>query len=384
MKSEFFFSLAQFVRAEVDVASDMYGTAVARLAAAENSARTASKVSLPFSPLTLISSRTPAIDGISAFRELIQSHIAFCKEKTDQVQRCNDFVYNLDVPELTSLPRIEGILPVEPVKVDDIFSVREVRDSVGPDIFGRVVPFIFREGFEKYSKERDELLKAEAEKVEEMELEKSSILQSLGIQEGLRHFKTMLAVVEPPQHGIPQVLTEFEHMYETIRSAGGLEDGLISRLLSDRTLLHDTIRNGLTRLDLSLAYEKRICQPSRARPSQTFVFSEINGHLNILIEECRLHWKELQEAELKDQRFVSSWGTIKGDIQVLLSSETSSFVPTEPAEIDCAVQEKVLRHIQTIERHISTLDELCCKRMSAFAELKDQVGQCVCIYFGHV
>ncbi|KAL5520897.1 BRO1 [Sanghuangporus sanghuang] len=385
IKSKYFTSLAQLHRAQADNAAGKHGDALARFTAAESAAKEASKLASSFGGMFMpqMSPNLPP-DAGSAMQELSKFHLALCTEKKNEASRDNDLIYNAVVPPLETLPQIDKLQVAKPIQIQEVYSAPDVQKTIGPDIFIKLIPLSVHESASVYSEEKAKLVRAEVERADTAETEKRSVLDALGVQEGLGRYKAMVEGLHV--EGSTELPSEVTRMRDDIGLIEEREP--VSRLLSDLSRLRDAVRDDLDSIQRDLEIELRDCEAMRVKYEHLFTQEPSAGPSRSLRQDLKSHKDALEAAGASDQQVQALWDSVKGDIAVLLSDQIEdvfrqsadrgpggSLLDLDPNNEDRDEEErsKITTFIDELDQRLTRLNKISTERKNVLKDLKEKI-----------
>lgn len=181
-------SLAQYYQALADDDANSHGIAVARVQAAEGSAREANKLANSFPGNVPANSNLTSETGAS-FIELTKRHLAIVQEKLLELIKDNDYIYHQTVPAEAALSAIPKLPAAKAIPVSELYAGQDIQRITGPDIFQKIVPMSVTESASLYDEEKAKLVRAETERVETANSEMAASLDYLRLPGALQVLK---------------------------------------------------------------------------------------------------------------------------------------------------------------------------------------------------
>lgn len=192
IKQKYYQALAQEHRAAVCEAEQQYGEQVARLKAAENFGKEATKLCSSLNSQLQSSNYangTLPSDSGSALQELVKAMAASCSEKHAAATRDNDMIYHDAVPQESILTPIDRLKAVKPTQISDLYGQNEIGKVIGADIFARLVPLSVHESASMYSEEKAKMLRGETERCDMAKAELNTALEYMKLPGSLDKFR---------------------------------------------------------------------------------------------------------------------------------------------------------------------------------------------------
>ncbi|PVF96688.1 BRO1-domain-containing protein [Serendipita vermifera] len=384
IKSRYFTSVMQYQRSLADTAAGKHGEALSRMAVAESNAKEAHRLASSFSPYFVSTSSTtlPADSGTSIL-ELTKNHLAICTEKHTQGQKDNDLIYNAVVPAEATLPVVDKISAVTPIPIQEVYGTPEVQKTIGPDLFGRLIPLSVHEGASVYSEEKAKLVRKEVEKSEMADGEVKAALESLGVKEGVVRFKEIAEGVV--DENVPSVVVGWQ---EEIRRREASKDGAnaVERLLKDLETLKVGVQTKLNTIQESMDMEARQCEMERVKYAHKWTMDPSSG----LNKDLRRDWKEMKSsldaAAPSDQQVFTLWSGIREDVAILMDKKRleatyasavhgtgGSLLDVSDTDTDDAEREKMGKLVGEIEERLGRLNKIARERNEILKDLKERI-----------
>ncbi|CAK7202748.1 bck1-like resistance to osmotic shock [Sporothrix eucalyptigena] len=188
IKASLMSSMAQYFQGLADDDANNHGIAVARLQAAEASAKEAVKLANSF-PNSLPSSANLGADTGSIFVEVSKRHLSTVQEKLRAFNKDNDFIYHDTVPDAASLSPVAKLPACKPIPVSELYAGQDIQRITGPDLFAKIVPLSVTESASLYDEEKAKILRAETERVDAANGEMAASLDYLRLPGALQVLK---------------------------------------------------------------------------------------------------------------------------------------------------------------------------------------------------
>lgn len=385
-KAKYFTSVTQLQRGLVDDAANKHGEALVRFTLAETNAKEANRVALSFASL-FVNQLSPNLppDAGPSLQELTKAHLAICTTHKNDAQKANDLVYNAVLPNPETLPVVEKTSATTPITIQEVYGNPEVQKVIGPDIFIKLVPLSVHESASVYSEEKAKLVRSEVEKVEVAGVEIKSVLDSLGVREGLSRYKSMVEGSIGREEEVP---LEVRRWRDDIRLIEEREP--VDRLLSQLTSLKSNVQGELDGVSRELEIESKDCEAMRVKYDSWSQEPSASLTKNVR-QDLKSHLSALEAAGASDGQVLHLWGAVKSDISVLLSEELD-VVFRESVERGSAPGESLLdldvgsemkdeeekrqieQLVSEIEDRLSGLHKIGKERDQVLKDLKDKVN----------
>ena len=315
-KAKYFASVTQYQRGLVDDAAGKHGDALARFTLAETNAKEANKIALSFASL-FVNQLSPNLppDAGPSLQELTKAHLAVCTTQKNDAQKANDLIYNAILPSPETLPIVDKTSATTPITIQEVYGNPDVQKVIGQDIFIKLVPLSVHESASVYSEEKAKLVRSEVEKVDVAEGEVKSVLDSLGVREGLSRYKSMVEGSIGREEEVP---LEVRRWRDDIRVIEEREP--VDRLLSQLASLKASVQAELDGVSRDLEIESKDCETMRVKYDSWS--QEPSASLTKDIrQDLKSHFTALEAAGVSDEQVVQLWGAVNADIGLLLSEE---------------------------------------------------------------
>ena len=315
-KAKYFASVTQYQRGLVDDAAGKHGDALTRFTLAETNAKEANKIALSFASL-FVNQLSPNLppDAGPSLQELTKAHLAVCTTQKNDAQKANDLIYNAILPSPETIPIVDKTSATTPITIQEVYGNPDVQKVIGQDIFIKLVPLSVHESASVYSEEKAKLVRSEVEKVDVAEGEVKSVLDSLGVREGLSRYKSMVEGSIGREEEVP---LEVRRWRDDIRVIEEREP--VDRLLSQLASLKASVQAELDGVSRDLEIESKDCETMRVKYDSWS--QEPSASLTKDIrQDLKSHFTALEAAGVSDEQVVQLWGAVNADIGLLLSEE---------------------------------------------------------------
>jgi tyrosine-protein phosphatase non-receptor type 23 len=315
-KAKYFTSVTQYQRGLVDDAAGKHGEALARFTLAETNAKEANRITLSFASL-FVNQLSPNLppDAGPSLQELTKAHLAVCTTQKNDAQKANDLIYNAILPNPETLPAVDKTSATTPITIQEVYGNPDVQKVIGQDIFIKLIPLSVHESASVYSEEKAKLARSEVEKVDLAEGEIKSVLDSLGVREGLSRYKSMVEGSIGREEEVP---LEVRRWRDDIRVIEEREP--VDRLLSQLTSLKASVQAELDGVSRDLEIESKDCEAMRVKYDSWSQEPSASLTKNIR-QDLKSHFTALEAAGVSDEQVVQLWGAVNADIKLLLSEE---------------------------------------------------------------
>ena len=386
-KAKYFTSVTQFQRGLVDDAADKHGEALARFTLAETNAKEANRVALSFASLFVnqLSPNLPADAGPS-LQELTKAHLAVCTTQKNDAQKANDLIYNAVPPSPETLPAVDKTSATTPITIQEVYGSPDVQKVIGQDIFIKLIPLSVHESASVYSEEKAKLARSEVEKVEVAEGEVKSVLDSLGVREGLSRYKSMVEGSIGREEEVPLDVRRWRDDIRVIE-----EREPVDRLLSQLASLKVNVQAELDGISRELENESRDCEAMRVK-YDSWTQEPSASLTKVIRQDLKSHFSALEAASASDGQVVQLWGAVNSDIRLLLSEELdvvfresverSSGQGESLLDLDVSSEMKdeeekrqIEQLVNEIEDRLNGLHKISNERDQVLKDLKEKVNQ---------
>lgn len=353
---------------------------------AETNAKEAHKAASSFAPyfVTTLSTTLPSDTG-TAILELTKAHLALCTEKYTQNQKDNDLIYNARVPTEETLPVVDKISAVTPIPIQEVYGTPEVQKTIGPDLFGKLIPLSVHESASVYSEEKAKLVRAEVEKADIAQGELKVMLESLGVKAGLRRFKEI--VEGQVDDGVPSPVISWKD--EVARKEA---EQPVDKQLSELDRLKVGVGKELDGISEELGVESRECEMMRVKFDHRWTMEPSGGPSKDIRTDLKNLKSSLDAASESDKQVYTLWGGTKGDVTILMNIgqlETlfAGVVKGGAAggdlldvdnDADDAERTAMTTLVDKIEERLSKINKIAWERGEVLKDLKEKVS---CYHF---
>ena len=384
-KAKYFASVTQYQRGLVDDAAGKHGDALARFTLAETNAKEANKIALSFASL-FVNQLSPNLppDAGPSLQELTKAHLAVCTTQKNDAQKANDLIYNAILPSPETLPVVDKTSATTPITIQEVYGNPDVQKVIGQDIFIKLVPLSVHESASVYSEEKAKFVRSEVEKVDVAEGEVKSVLDSLGVREGLSRYKSMVEGSIGREEEVP---LEVRRWRDDIRVIEEREP--VDRLLSQLASLKANVQAELDGISRDLEIESKDCEAMRVKYDSWSQEPSASLTKNIR-QDLKSHSTALEAAGVSDEQVVRLWGAVNTDIGLLLSEEldvvfregveNSSSQGESLLDLDVSSEMKdeeekrqIEQLVNEIEDRLSGLHKISKERDQVLRDLKEKV-----------
>ncbi|KAF5325175.1 hypothetical protein D9619_009900 [Psilocybe cf. subviscida] len=383
IKSKYFFSLAQYHRGLADGTAGKHGDALVRFTQAEASAKEANRTAVGFAAMFVpnMSPNLPADAGTS-IQERTKGHHVICSDKKAEATRENDLIYNAILPAFEALPVVEKAVVAIPVPIHEVYGTPEVQKTIGQDFFVRLVPLSVHESASVYSEEKAKLVRGEVENAEDAEASARSVIDGLGVKEGLGRYKAMAEGAVAGDEEVPLEVRRWRDDIALVEDRDGVA-GLMRALAG----LKANVQHDLDGIARDLDQESRACETLRVQYGHLWAQAPSATLTKGFRQDLKAHMNALEAAAASDAQVEALWESVRADIQLLLSpqletlfSERGGTKPDNLLELDndgegddAAERKKIGGYVEEIEDRLKRLDLISKERNEVLKDLKDKI-----------
>jgi hypothetical protein len=188
MKAAYMLAVSEYYQALADDDSNSHGTAIARLQAADKSAKAAYTAARAF-PASPSATSNLGSDTRATLEAMTKRQAELIQEKLTALIKDNDFIYHQTVPAEASLAPVTKLPAAKAIPVSELYQGQDIQRIIGPDIFQKIVPMSVTESASMYDEEKAKLVRSEAEKVEQANGEMAASLDYLKLPSSLNVLK---------------------------------------------------------------------------------------------------------------------------------------------------------------------------------------------------
>ncbi|KAK0469268.1 BRO1-domain-containing protein [Desarmillaria tabescens] len=382
VKAKYFTSLSQYYRGMADNTAGKHGDALVRFNLAESLAKDASRTASSLFTSTM--SPTLPADASTALQDRMKAHLAICSDRKSEAQRENDLIYNAVLPAPEALPAIDKIVVANPIPIQEVYGTPEVQKTIGQDLFLRLVPLSVHESASVYSEEKAKLVRSEVEKVEGAEGEVRSVLDGLGIKDGLTRFRAMAEGEVGGEDEIPVDVRRWKDDISLIEEREGVET-----LMAQISQLKNGVQQQLETTSQELDTESRNCEMMRVKYEHLWTQEPSGGVGKTYRQDLKSHFTTLDAAAPSDQQVAMMWQSVKSDIGLLLSPQledvfrastehggngSENLLDFDPNEgSDAQERAKIGNFVTEIEERTGRLNKIARERNEVLKDLKEKV-----------
>ncbi|KAG8795868.1 bck1-like resistance to osmotic shock [Ceratobasidium sp. 428] len=384
IKAKYFASLTQYHRALTDSTSSKHGDALVRFTLAETHAKEAHRLAQSFTPYFVVT-LTPTMpsDAGTAILELTKSHLALCTEKKTTAQKDNDLIYHALLPSEASLPIVDKISVAAPIPIQEVYGTPEVQKVIGADLFSRLVPLSVHESASVYSEEKAKLVRGEAARADEADVELSAGLESLGLPGALAKFREMAeaggAGDEDGESAVPPQVWTWKEEVERKEEEMPVE-GLLKQLEGLKAGVEAELGNVSRELEL----ESRECESMRVKYEHHWTQEPSASHTTALRQDLKSHREAFTAAAASDGQVLSLWQNTKPTLDILRHNPASLFqrvsdtsagslLDLDEGEVGGQDAEDIKAQVEEIDELLGRLNKIKRERGEVLKDLKDKI-----------
>lgn len=289
VKTSLLNSMAQYYQALTDEEASQFGSAVARLQAAEGLAKEAERVAKNF-PNSVPPSSNLSPETGALLQGLAKRHLSTVKEKLEGLGKDNDYIYHQTIPAEASLEQISKLPASKPIPVSELYAGQDISRITGPDLFAKIVPFSVTESASLYDEEKAKLVRAETEKVDTANGEMAASLDYLRLPGALQVLKG----------GFDQDILPDEDFRQWCEDVASHDNPVaIFELLS---LERDSIVGILDRSSKQLDMEESVCEKMRSKYADEWTQQPSSRLTTTLRGDIKSYRDALEEAMRSDKQ----------------------------------------------------------------------------------
>ncbi|KAI5292279.1 bck1-like resistance to osmotic shock, partial [Ascosphaera atra] len=262
-------------------------------------------------------------------------HLNNTRDKLNQANKDNDFLYHEIVPSESTLPKIVKMPAVKPIPASELYAGQDMTRIIGPDLFNKIVPMAVTESSSVYEEEKARLLRAEAEKVETANGEMDAALDYLKLPGSL-------AVLKGQSQQEGQADREVERHCQKIAANGSLRAPL-EKLKDDRTRLLSSLDQCTTQLDA----EESACEKLRVKYGADWTQQPSSVFAATLRKEVRAYRDSIKDAAANDDALLTSYKKAEQVIEEMRGAGAKN-------EVDVMFQEALFKMAESSGRRTST------------------------------
>jgi hypothetical protein len=300
-------SLAQYYQGLADDDANSHGTAIARLQAAEVTAKDANRLSNSFPSSVPANSNLSSETGTS-LAEITRRHLANVQEKLAELIKDNDYIYHQTVPAEASLSVIPKLPAAKAIPVSELYAGQDIQRITGPDIFQKIVPMSVTESASLYDEEKAKLVRAETERVEIANGEMAASLDYLRLPGALQVLKG----------GFDQELLADDEFKGWCDELAGHEQ--YSSTFEFLRMSKEGIVNVLDKSTKQLDMEENVCEKMRSKWQGEWTQQPSLKLTTTLRNDIRNYRDALEEAERSDNLLYSKMRQHETDFDEMRSA----------------------------------------------------------------
>lgn len=387
IKQHYTAGLAQYYQAIADYEANNYGQAIARMQAALNASKEASRLANGF-PGSVPSNSNLSSETGTVLADVVRKQMAAIQEKLTEYVRDNDMIYHQPVPSEANLSSIPKLPAAKPIPVSELYQGQDIQRIIGPDIFQKIVPMSVTESASLYDEEKAKLVRAETERVEAADDELAASLDylklpgSLGILKGgldqesmtvddeFRNWCADLAGHSSFEPTFDSLRQEKQNILSTLESCTkqlDMEESVCEKMRSKYG--SDWTQQPSSRLTTTLRTDAKTYRAAveEASTSDATLFSTLRQHESDF-DEMRSAG-ETEEADVLYQRAMIKAGANKKNL-----ASPSGEGNLLDSDFDDESRQSVAEQIEHVEELLKKLPLVKRERQQVLADLKEKVG----------
>lgn len=295
-------SVAQYYQAQADDDANSHGIAIARLQAAEISAKEAVRLASGFPTNVPASSNLSSETGVN-FNEICKRHLTNVQEKLVELIKDNDYIYHQTVPAEAGLAVIPKLPAAKAIAVSELYAGQDIQRITGPDIFAKIVPMAVTESASLYDEEKAKLVRAETERVETANSEMAASLDYLRLPGALQVLKG----------GFDQEMLVDNEFRDWCEDIAGHEPygGTFDYLKSSKEAVLGTLDRSSKQLD----EEESVCEKMRSKHGADWTQQPSARLTTTMRNDIRNYRDALEEAGRSDNQLYSKMRQHEADFE---------------------------------------------------------------------
>ncbi|GBE83332.1 Vacuolar protein-sorting protein [Sparassis crispa] len=385
-KAKYFTSVSQYYRALADNSAGKHGDALVRFTVAESAAKEANRSASSFASV-FVMQMSPNLppDAGPTLSDLTKAHLALCTDRKNEAQRENDLIYNAVLPTAETLAQIDKAAVATPITIQEVYAAPDVQKVIGADMFVRLIPLSVHESASVYSEEKAKLVRGEVEKADEAEAEVRSVLDSMGVKQGLGRFKAMAEGGVGGEEEVPVEVRRWIDDIGVMEKREGVES-----IMTELNRLKDSVRKELDTISRDLEIESRDCEAMRVKYDHLWTQGPSASLTKALRQDLKSHFSALDAAAQSDQQVAALWDSVTGEIRLLLSPQVEDVFRASTAQSEAGSENlldldvasetkddeeraKVAQFVDEIEERLGRLNKIGHERKEVLKDLKDKV-----------
>lgn len=295
-------SQSQYYQAQADTETNQHGVAVARLRAAEDQAKEASRAASNF-PSTMPPSSNLSAETGPLLAEIAKRNLSTIQEKLQELSKDNDYIYHQPVPPEASLAPVPKLPASKPIPVSELYAGQDIQRVTGPDLFAKIVPLAITESASLYDEEKAKLARAETERVELANSEMAASLDYLRLPGALQILKG----------GFDQDILPDEDFRTWCEDVAGHENpiSIFDTLRIDRDSIISVLEKSSKQLDM----EESVCEKMRSKYESEWTQQPSSRLTTTLRSNIRNYREALDEAAKSDGQLYAKFRQNEADIE---------------------------------------------------------------------
>lgn len=313
IKSAHMASLAEYYQALTEDESGSHGSAIARLQLADKSSKNAFSWSKTF-PSVPPSSSNLGSDTSACLQNITKRQMENVQEKLSVLVKDNDFIYHQTVPPEASVPGVTKLPAAKAIPVSELYQGQDIQRVIGPDIFQKIVPMSVTESASLYDEEKAQMVRQEADKVEQANGEMAASLDYLKLPNSLN-------VLKGSADEELSVDPEFERwcnevaVHEPFAAA-------FDQLQKDKA----DVLGSLTKSGKQLDMEESVCEKMRSKYGADWTQQPSSRLTSTLRSDIKSYRDTIDEAASSDAQLISTARQYEGDFNEMRAAAQSGEV----------------------------------------------------------
>ena len=307
VKTAYMASLAEYNQALADDDTNLHGSAIARLQLADKSSKLAytSAKAFPSSPAT---ASNLGSDAATTLQTVTKRQIELVQEKIMTLIKDNDFIYHQAVPAEASLSPVTKLPAAKAIPVSELYQGQDIQRIIGPDIFQKIVPMSVTESASMYDEEKAQMIRQEADKVEQANGEMAASLDYLKLPNSLNILKG----------GSEQEISVDPEFERWCRDLAGHESfsGAFDQLQKEKSEVLESLGRSSKQLDM----EQSVCEKMRSKYGGEWTQQPSSRLTSTLRSDIRSYQDTVTEASGSDTQLLNTSRQFESDFEEMQSA----------------------------------------------------------------
>ena len=310
VKTAYTASLAEYNQALTDDESNSHGSAVARMQLADKSSKLAFSSAKAF-PSTPLPASNLGSDTASALQAITKRQVELVQEKLPALAKDNDFIYHQTVPAEASLSPVTKLPAAKAIPVSELYQGQDIQRIIGPDIFQKIVPMSVTESASMYDEEKAQLIRQEADKVEQANGEMAASLDYLKLPGSLN-------ILNGGADQEMSVDPDFERWCSELAGHESFS-GAFSPLQKDKSDVLESLARSSKQLDM----EESVCEKMRSKYGGEWTQQPSARLTSTLRSDIKSYRDTIEEAAGSDAQLFSTARQFEGDFEEMKAAGQS-------------------------------------------------------------